>query len=68
MVKEQVYIRKLSADEKKALQAIMDETGLKTAKAAMLHALTAYQDKLTEVARLNRIIEYKQKKIERLQG
>jgi endonuclease III len=68
MVKEQVYIRKLSHADKAALQSIIDATGLPTAKSALLYALHACADDKNEIARLNRIIEYKQKKIERLQG
>lgn len=67
MVKDQVYIRSLTKPQKQILQDIAVDNNLNTGKTAVLFALEAYPDLLNEIARLNRIITYKQNKIERLQ-
>lgn len=68
MIKNQVYIRKLSPEQKKQLETIAAEEGLKNGTDVFLHILGRYTEMQQELARKDRIINYKQKKINQLKG
>lgn len=67
-IKSSVHIRKLTQAEKAVLQSVGDAKGIATAAGCVQYILAEWPDKLNEIDRLNRIIAYKQRKIERLQG
>lgn len=66
MIKSQIYIRKITPKQKKQLEAISVEQNLKNGTDVFFHILEKYFEQKSDIARLNRIIEYKQKKINRL--
>lgn len=68
MIKSSCYIREFSEKEKKQLENISNITGLKTAKEVFLYCLDSQSDHENTIARLNRLLEYKQKKINQLQN
>lgn len=67
-IKNSVHIRELSAAEKALLQNLSAETGITTAVALLQYMMAHWADKQNEIARLNRLLAYKQKKIEALRG
>lgn len=67
MIKNSTYVRSFTALQKKQLEQVAEEQDLKNANDVLLFTLDRYADQQKEIARLNRIIEYKQKKIESLQ-
>lgn len=64
MIKNSAYIRQFTPEQKRQIEAISAEHGIKNANEVLLFALAQYP----EIARLKRLIEYKQRKIERLTG
>lgn len=66
MIKKSTYIRKFTAKQIKQLEAIQKEKKIKTIPKILLFALEQYHEQITDIARLNRIIQLKQNKIERL--
>lgn len=67
MIKASVYIRSFTAKQRKQLESVGELEKLKTVPKILFFALDKYFDQQKEIARLNRIIAYKQKKIEKLQ-
>lgn len=67
MIKNSTYIRSFTAEQRKNMEKVQADQGFKTVPEILFFALDKYLDQQTEIARLKRIIEYKQKKIERLQ-
>ncbi|RZJ91313.1 MAG: hypothetical protein EOO20_05390 [Chryseobacterium sp.] len=67
MIKRQIYIRKISPSQRAQLEAIGKENKLKTGPDIVFFILEKYPEQKLEIERLKRIIELKQKKIERLQ-
>lgn len=67
MIKNSTYIRGFTPEQRKNLEKVQAETGFKTVPEILFFALDKYLDQTAEIARLKRIIEYKQKKIERLE-
>lgn len=65
MIKSQIYIRKLTPEQKKQLEVIASEQKLKNGTDVFFHILEQYNEHKNEIARLKRINEYKQKKINR---
>ncbi|MFL9844712.1 hypothetical protein [Flavobacterium rhizosphaerae] len=68
MIKNQAYIRKFTPRQKALLEEIATAENIKSAKDVFLFLLEAYPDMKNEIARLNRIIQYKQKKIDTLRA
>ena len=67
MIKSQIYIRKISAEQRRQMQAIQSENKkLKTGPDVLLFALGQYQELKQEVARQKRIVQIKDNKIQRL--
>lgn len=66
MIKKSTYIRNFTPLQRKQLQAVQLEQNIKTVPEILFFALEKYIDQTKEIARLNRIIEYKQKKIDNL--
>lgn len=66
MIKTSTYIRSFTAKQRKQLEQLQEQTKLKTVPDLLFFSLDSYLDQQKEIARLKRIIEYKQKKIERL--
>ena len=66
MIKNQIYIRKIPPEQKKQLEAISAEQNLKNGTDVFFHILEKYFEQKSEITRLNRIIGYKQRKINRL--
>jgi len=64
VIKNSAYIRKFTPEQKRQIEAISAEHGIKNANDVLLFALEQYP----VIARLKSIIEYKQRKIERLTG
>lgn len=67
MIKNSVEIRKFTPEQKAQLEAVAKEQGLKNATDVFLFVLDKYRDHVNELARKDWIINYKQKKIERLE-
>lgn len=65
MIKNSTYIRSFTSEQRKNLEKVQTEQGFKTVPEILFFALDKYLDQKAEIARLKRIIEYKQKKIER---
>ena len=68
MIKNSIYIRKLTARQRKQLEAVQESQKIKTVPKILFFVLDKYHDQKNEIARLNRIVEMKQKKIEKLQN
>ena len=66
MIKQSTYIRKFTPLQRKQLEAIEQKEKIKTVPEILFFALDKYHDQQKEIERLKRIIEYKQKKIEKL--
>lgn len=67
MIKKSTYIRNFSPGQFTLLEALSKEENLKTAPEVLFFALENYLDQKKEIQRLNRIIQYKQNKIEKLE-
>lgn len=66
MIKNSTYIRSFTPTQKKLLEQVAQEQGLKNANEVLLFTLSSHLEQKKDIARLNRIIEMKQKKIESL--
>jgi len=66
MIGKMVYVRELNPEQRKLMQEIADAEGLTTGTAVLLFVLEKYNDKINEVARLNRFLAMKNTKIETL--
>lgn len=66
MIKNSTYIRNLTAKQRKQLETVAAAKKLKTVPKILFYTLDKFIDQEKEIARLNRIIEYKQNKIEKL--
>lgn len=68
MIKDSAYIREFTPKHRQLLEALQASTGIKTANGLLLHALEKCVEQCADIARLERIITYKQNKIERLEN
>jgi len=68
MIKNSAYIREFSPETKALLEQLSAELKMKNASDILLHCLKHFVDNRNEIARLKRLIEYKQKKINALTG
>ena len=68
MIKNSAHIRRFTPEQKRQLEAISKTEGLKNATGVLLFALDKYQDHINQIARRDRIIVLKQKKIEQLKN
>ncbi len=66
MIKKSTYIRSFTSKQRQQLEQVQQEQKIKTVPEILFFTLDNYLDQKKEIERLNRIIEYKQKKIERL--
>lgn len=66
MIKKSTYIREFTERQRVQLEKVGQLQNLKTAPEILFFALENYLDQKNEIDRLNRIIEYKQKKINSL--
>lgn len=66
MIKKSTYIRTFSEKHIRQMQAIQDKEKIKTVPEILFFALDRYTEQLKDIERLNRIIEYKQNKINSL--
>lgn len=66
MIKKSTYIRSFTPKQLKQMQKIQDNEMINTVAGILLFTLDKYEDQRNEILRLNRIIEYKQRKIETL--
>lgn len=64
MIKNSTYIREFTTKQKNQLQIIQDTEKIKTVPEILFFSLEKYLEQKKEIERLNRIIEYKQRKIE----
>ncbi|MBB1194843.1 hypothetical protein DNC80_14325 [Flavobacterium sp. SOK18b] len=68
MIKNSTYIRNLTPKQRKQLETVAQEQKLKTVPKILFYTLEQFLDQKKEIERLNRIIKYKQKKIEALEN
>lgn len=68
MIKQTAYIRKFSETQKAELKRISEQTGIKSVTKILFYVLEKYSELQQDKARLQRIIEMKQKKIEQKQN
>ncbi len=66
MIKTSTYIRKFTPKQRKQLQTVAQNEGFKKVPEILFFALDRYLDQVADIGRLNRIIDMKQRKIERL--
>ena len=66
MIKNSTYIRQFTPEQRTQLEAVQAEQNLNTVPDILFFALEKYLEQKHEIDRLNRIIIYKQNKIERL--
>lgn len=66
MIKNSTYIRSFTPAQRKQLEKVQDEEKIKTVPEILFFALENYIEQKKEIARLNRIIKYKQDKIDKL--
>lgn len=67
MIKNSTYIRSFTKQQKKQLEHVAQEQNLKTATDILFFTLENYLEQKKDIERLNRIIQLKQKKVEKLQ-
>lgn len=68
MIKKSTYIREFTPLQRQQLEAVAKaHPELKTVPDILFHTLGKYLEQREDIARLNRIIQYKQTKIEKLQ-
>ncbi|ESU28385.1 hypothetical protein FLJC2902T_17380 [Flavobacterium limnosediminis JC2902] len=67
MIKNSTYIRSFTPTQKKQLEQVAQEQGFKNANDVLFFALEQSIEQKKDIARLNRIIEMKQKKQTELQ-
>jgi|GEM_PF-2704781 len=63
MIKNSTHIRKFTPKQRQLLELVAEAKKLKTVPDILFFALENYIEQEKEIARLKRIIEYKQKKI-----
>ena len=68
MIKKSTYIRNFTAKQRKQMEAVALEQKIKTAPEILFFALDKYNEQKQEIARLNRLIQYKQNKIDNLKS
>lgn len=68
MIKNSAYIREFTAKQRQQVEQIAAEQKIKNANDVLLFALDQYQEQKKDNERLKRIIEIKQRKIERLEN
>lgn len=68
MIKNSTYIRRFTLEQRKNMERVQEEQGFKTVPDILFFALEQYLEQNKEIARLKRIIQYKQNKIEKLEG
>lgn len=68
MIKNSTYIRGFTPKQRKQLEQVQQEQKIKTVPEILFFSLDQYLELKQDVARLNRIIEIKQRKIERLEN
>ncbi|MFV5702202.1 hypothetical protein ACM55F_10050 [Flavobacterium sp. XS2P12] len=66
MIKNSTYIRNFTAKQRKQLETVAASQKLKTVPEILFFSLDNYLEQEKEIARLNRIIIYKQNKIDKL--
>ncbi|WP_376777441.1 hypothetical protein [Flavobacterium covae] len=66
MIKNSTYIRSFTPQQRKQLQEVQEAQGFKTVPEILFFALEQHLEQKKEIERLKRIIEYKQRKIEKL--
>ncbi|MEN2415522.1 hypothetical protein [Flavobacterium mesophilum] len=66
MIKKSTYIRGFTKKQREQLEKVQQEEKIKTVPEILFFALDSHLEQKKEIERLNRIIEYKQRKIERL--
>jgi hypothetical protein len=66
MIKKSTYIRSFTPKQRKQLEQVQAEQKIKTVPEILFFTLDNYLEQKKEIGRLNRIIEYKQKKIDKL--
>lgn len=66
MIKNSTYIRNFTPKQRSQLETVAESKKLKTVPEILFYSLDKYLDQEKEIARLNRLLEYKQKKIEKL--
>jgi hypothetical protein len=66
MIKKSTYIRKFTTKQRKQLELVAQNEDLKTVPEILFFALDKYLEQTADIARLNRIIQLKQNKIEKL--
>ena len=66
MIKKSTYIRTFTAKQRLQMEKIEQAEKLKTVPDILFFALDQYHEMQKDIVRLNRIIEYKQNKIETL--
>lgn len=67
MIKVCTYIRNFTQEQRKLLERVSAEQKIKTVSKILFFTLEKYFEQKSEIERLNRIIAYKQKKIEKLE-
>ncbi|AOZ99608.1 hypothetical protein [Flavobacterium commune] len=68
MIKKSTYIRSFTPKQRTQLEQVQQEQKIKTVPEILFFSLDQYYELKQDVARLNRIIEIKQRKIERLES
>lgn len=66
MIKNSTYIRNFTPTQRKQLEQVQAKQKIKTVPEILFFTLESYLEQQKEIARLNRIIQYKQNKIEKL--
>ena len=66
MIKKSTYIRGFTQKQREQLEKVQQEQKIKTVPEILFFTLDSYTEQKKEIERLNRIIQYKQKKIEQL--
>lgn len=68
MIKKSTYIRKFTAKQRQQLETVAQNENLKKVPEILFFVLEQYHEQIKDIARLKRIIQIKQNKIDRLQG
>ena len=66
MIKNSTYIRNITTKQRQQLEAVAAAEKLKTVPKILFYTLDQFLEQQKEIARLNRIIQYKQNKIDKL--
>lgn len=68
MIKKSTYIRSFTPVQRKQLEQVSKEQKIKTTTEVLFFALENYLEQKKDIERLNRIIQYKQNKIDNLKA